>query len=339
MPTGFRIHYTTLNPMLNKHEGHEEDNSNYVSLRVLRAFVLFVFKSMTDTSRHHDLDVIQRWFASVIMHPEGVDGGVQSEQAQRVIRMSRNELEQVVGRSKNLSATERLGIYANAYYARLLEVMRESFPVMVRALGAETFDAFAFGYLQSYPSRSYTLDHLTDHFVEFLQQTRPDDGDSAWADFLIDLATLEQTIAEVFDGPGIEKSGTLPVDELLGIDPARWAEARLEPVVCLRLLKFRYPVNAYWTAARKTPEDQPLGLPAAEEEYVAITRRNYIVRRLSLGAEQFAMLSALAAGCTVGEAIEAAAEASTMSDDQLAPQLGGWFRLWASEQVFARVVV
>ena len=155
----------------------------------------------------HNLDVIQKWFASVIMHPEGVDGGVESEQAQRVIRMSRDQLEHVVARSKNLTAAERMGIYANAYYARLLEVMRESFPVMARALGDETFDAFAFGYLQSFPSRSYTLDHLADHFVEFLQQTRPDDEDAAWADFLIDLARLEQTIAEVFDGPGIEKSG------------------------------------------------------------------------------------------------------------------------------------
>jgi hypothetical protein len=55
---------------------------------------------------------------------------------------------------------DRLAIYGTAYYARLLECLLEEFPVLVHALGEELFDAFAVGYLQKYPSRSYTLNDL-----------------------------------------------------------------------------------------------------------------------------------------------------------------------------------
>ena len=43
-------------------------------------------------------------------------------------------------------------------------VHAEEFPVLKHALGEEVFDAFAVGYLQQYPSRSYTLFQLAANF-------------------------------------------------------------------------------------------------------------------------------------------------------------------------------
>jgi hypothetical protein len=59
------------------------------------------------------------------------------------------------------------------------------------------------------------------------------------ADFLIDLATLELTFNEVFDGPGVEGESLLDGDRLLTITPERLLEARLVGVPCLRLLALR----------------------------------------------------------------------------------------------------
>ena len=50
------------------------------------------------------LDVVQRWFHTVITHPQGVEAGVASEEAQALIPLKRSELEQVVTRSRNLSS-------------------------------------------------------------------------------------------------------------------------------------------------------------------------------------------------------------------------------------------
>ena len=299
---------------------------------------------MSETgSGPRSLDVVQRWFQAVVTHPGGVEGGARSEEAQGLIRLDRGELEAVIGRSRNLTAAERLSIYANAYYARLLECLGGCFPMLKRALGDEVFDSFAFEYLQRYPSRSYTLDRLGESFPRFLDETRPerDDGGEPngvdWPDFLIDLATLEWTIAKVFDGPGVEGQSLLTPELLQSFPAERFAEARLVPVVCLRLLTFRYPVNAYFTAARQAEEGEEIPVPEAAEERVAILRRDFVVRRYPLTAPQHALLQAIRNGATVGEAIAASAGASELDDDALAAELRAWFRFWCAEGFFQAV--
>ena len=283
------------------------------------------------------LDTVQRWFQAVVTHPGGVEGGVGSEAAQELIRLNHGELEAVIGRSRNLTAAERMSIYANAYYARLLECLEAYYPMLRKALGEEVFHAFAFEYLQHYPSGSYTLDRLGDLFTRFLEETRPDDG-STWPDFLIDLATLEWNIARVFDGPGVEFQPLLTPEALQSFPAERFAEARLAPVPCLRVLSFRYPVNAYYTAARKTEDEEEVPLPEPAAERVALTRRDFVVRRYPLTAPQHALLEKILAGATVGEAIVAAAEASDLEDDALATELRAWFRFWAAEGFFQKIV-
>ena len=51
-------------------------------------------------------------------------------------------------------------------------VLREEFTATRYAVGDELFDALAFGYLQHYPSRSYTLNTLGEQFPKFLAESR-----------------------------------------------------------------------------------------------------------------------------------------------------------------------
>ena len=105
----------------------------------------------------HDLEAIQRWMQTVIMHPGGVTAGVDSAESRQHIDVSTHNLEQVVTRSSSLTPLQRLGIYSHAYLARLQECLRAEFPVLAHALGEELFNLFAFDYLsalsvaQSYP--------------------------------------------------------------------------------------------------------------------------------------------------------------------------------------------
>jgi hypothetical protein len=287
------------------------------------------------------LDVVQRWFQAVVTHPGGIEGGAASEEAQALIRLNRGELEAVVRRSRNLTAAERISIYANAYYSRLLECLGANYPILKQTLGEEVFDSFAFEYLQQYPSRSYTLDHLGESLAQFLDETRPasENGEEvSWPDFLIDLATFEWTIAKVFDGPGVEGRTLLTPESLQSIPPERFAEARLVPVPCLHVLTFRFPVNAYYTAARQTAEGEELPVPEPGEEHAALTRRDFIVRRYPLTSPQQALLREVLSGATVGEAIAAAAAASDLDDEALAAELRAWFRFWVAEGFFLEVV-
>jgi hypothetical protein len=285
------------------------------------------------------LGQIQRWMQAAIMHPAGVAEGIASADARRHIDVGPDEAETVVTRSRALTALQRLAIYGHAYYARLLECLREEFPVLKHALGEELFDAFAVEYLERYPSQSYTLFQLGSHFPHFLAETRPDrEGGGSlapnWPDFLIDLASLELTFNEVFDGPGVEEAPLLDVRRLRNIPPERLLEARLVGVPCLRLLALRYPVHHYFTAVRRHEEPD---LPEPADTWLAVTRRHYVVRHYELSQPANHLLSALLAGKSVGEAIRRAAETAGPDLAGLPDNLWLWFRDWAAEGFFGAV--
>lgn len=283
------------------------------------------------------LESLQRWLQAVITHPEGVSAGTQSPAARAQIDASPGSLEQVVTRSRALSARERLEIYSRAYFSRLLECLRHEYSVLAAALGDELFDAFALGYLREYPSQSYTLARLGDRFPDYLAATRPaGDGepDADWPEFLIDLARLERTVNEVFDAPGPERLELLDQRRMEAIDPAEWPQAIVECVPSLRLMELCYPVNEYFTAVRRKESPE---IPGSAPSWLAVTRRNYQVRRYSLQRSQFELLRALQGGETVNQAIARAAASSLLPDDQFANALRDWFYFWTAEGFFVAV--
>ncbi len=285
------------------------------------------------------LERIQRWMETAVTHPDGVAAGMNSPSAREEVGVGADEAEEVVTRSKALTGVERLSIYGGAYYGRLLECLREEFPVLRHALGEEVFDAFAVGYLQQYPSRSYTLFQLGADFPRFLGETRPGpEGEESpaagWPDFLIDLAALERNFNEVFDGPG-EEGGRLPdAGRLRSISPERLLEARLVGAPCLRLLSLRYPVHHYFIAVRRQEGPAP---PAPAEIFLAVARRRYVVRHYELSRAAYQLLHALLAGESVGQALRQAVGGTGTELDRLPDNIGTWFHDWAAEGFFSGV--
>jgi len=284
------------------------------------------------------LDQVQRWMQAVIMHPDGVVSGMQSDVAQSAIPLQSDQLDDVILPSRQLSSRLRLEVYANAYYARLLECLREEFSASHYLLGTETFDAFAFAYLQSYPSRSYTLADLGAQFPKFLEETQPAavedpiaDNDFNWSRFLVELATLERNYSEVFSGPGVETRQLLQADEITALSPAQFWEARLAPVPCLRLLALHYPTHEYVSQFRdgRTPN-----VPDPNPTQLVITRRDYVVRRAAVDPQEFHLLQMLVDGQSVGSAIEQLQVTGGLSEDELSNSLHLWFRHWSISGYF-----
>lgn len=286
-----------------------------------------------------DLERVQRWMLSVITHPDGIDEGADADEARQWIDAGAGRLESVVTRSRKLSASERLAVYGNAYYARLLDCLGEVFPILLRTLGEDTFHGFAFGYLQSYPSKSYTLNHLGRRFPDYLRETRPQGGDSAdWADFLIDLAELEWAIYDVFDGPGLEDEEPMELPDFAAIPQEDWLTLRFRTAPCLRLLEFSYPVNAHYTAVRGSDDGMHLDFPERKPSFLALSRRNYIVRRYPLNEAQFLLLQSFSEGQSLGEALDRLLRFGAASSEMLETNLARWFRDWAAERCFFREV-
>lgn len=289
--------------------------------------------------RPANLDQIERWMHSVITHPHGVEGGLRSAQASEHLAVSAEELESVITRSRSLSAHERLGIYVDAYYERLMECLREEFPATREAAGGEFFDALAFGYLQHHPSRSYTLARLGSEFPRFLADSRlharavPEGAGATWCDWIIELATFERLLRDVFDAEGTEGREPVDLGQAINARPDDWGRLRLVAAPCLRLAQFGHAVHDFWSRF-KSGEAQVEHPP--ETTYLALYRRDYSVRTQELGKAQFVLLDRLMQGQSLQQSIAAAA-GPDLDHESLAQQLHGWFARWARERFFVAV--
>ncbi len=280
------------------------------------------------------LSVVQRWMQAVITNPEGIVDGVASEVAQQEIALDSTTIESFILPSKNCSSIERLSVYGNAYFARLIECLAGEFPTLEHALGEELFGDFALTYLQDYPSTSYTLGNLANHFVNFLVKSRPPrdaEEEPQWPDFLIDLSRIESIYSVIFDGPGEENFELISAVDLQQIPTEKWGGIRFNFADSYRLELFDFPVHEYVTAVRK--EESP-EVPSPQKTWLAISRRDFIVRRQSLSQLQFNLLKALVEGATLSESIEqslqAVAHGETAEFDEIATNLQSWFANWTA---------
>jgi hypothetical protein len=277
---------------------------------------------------------IQRWFLEAISHPSGVQAGNATIDASTHLTFAEDHITDLVTASKKLTAWERLGIYNQAYFARLLECMQEEYPMVRHTVGDDLFHDFALSYLQQHPPSSYSLYHLGTHFPKFLLAQRPVKSLSSeidWADFIIDLADYEWQLNEVFDGPGMEMLSPLDLTRLANQQSHELPLLRFRPVSCLRLLEYRFPVHRYFSAIRNSQVTDP---PTANPTHLAITRRNYKVEHYEMCRPAWMLLTQLVAGATLGESME-----HLLSNEQDHPELENrifeWFRDWMSLGFFA----
>ena len=228
--------------------------------------------------------------------------------------------------SKSLSALERLDIYRDMYLPRMEEALAIDYPALKHFLGGQEFLRLVQRYVDVHPSRSYTLNRLGDHLPEFVEAL----GDLPKKEFCVDLARLEFALTMIFDA---NESPSLTPEAVRQVPQEAWERARLRPIEAFRLLAFDYPVSRYIGAV-----DGENGFPriAARKTWVVAYRRNYQAHRMDLSEPAYEMLSALASGSAMGEAITAVLTRKRRRAVKEA-ELFEWFRDWMAEGLFQAV--
>ena len=148
-------------------------------------------------------------------------------------------LVELVAPRATLDAGARVGVYADAYFGRLRDVLREDFPHVAVLLGPR-FEETARGYHRAHPSEHPSLRHLGRMFADFLEH-RPD-----LPPYLGDLARLEWARIEVFDAPDAR---SLNAAALRGVAAEDWPALRFVTVPALAVVRARWPVHELWAGA------------------------------------------------------------------------------------------
>ncbi len=268
---------------------------------------------------------LQRWLQAVIVHPGTVDEALAAGEAAALVPAGRTD--SVIRPSASLTAGERVGVYHDMYLGRMREALESDYPVLARFLGLRVWERLVSAYVQTHPSRSYTLNVLgrgLPGFVRTARVPRPA--------FCHDLARLEWAVTEVFDAPE-----TPPLTEaaLESVAPADWERMRLVPVAALRLVVLEHDAGAHLDALRDGSRRRP---PARRRRSrVVVYRRDYAVFRREQPAAAFALLEDLVKGLTVGRAL---ARALGRRGARLgADEAFDLFRSWAAMGLFQAVEV
>jgi len=261
----------------------------------------------------------------VVVHPGTVAQAIASPEAEREIPS--DNLADVVLPSHSLTSAERVGIYHGMYLMRMEEALAADYPVIHHFLGDEGFYELVREYVQSHPSRSYTLNRLGDLVSQFFAERT----DWPQAEFLHDLARFELAMTEVFDE---QESPVLGGEELATVRPEDWEYARLSPIAAFRLLELKYSVVPHLEAYHR---DRPSPSPRRRATWIAVYRRDYSVLRLELSRAEHELLRALSKGVPLGEALAAAGACQKSARQQ--DRVFRWFRTWIAEGLFSGVDV
>jgi hypothetical protein len=283
------------------------------------------------------LAALQQWMQQVITHPAGVAAGIDAASHDHASSVGKANVAEIILPSRQCSSVERLAVYSNAYLLRLLECLQAEFPALTTILGEESFRQLAVEYLHSQPSTSYTLGELGRGFPQFLSTTRPHREDPTgppdWADFLVDVATLERTYSEVFDGPGDEESPPLDPASIAAVSVQDADAVKLTPAASLRLLRLRFPAHR---TVKEVRDQRQAVIPPPSPTPLAVYRRDLVVRRVEITTEQYLLLAALQRGESLASALADAFADGAHDLDAIAMQLRNWFRDWTRDRLLVR---
>jgi hypothetical protein len=195
------------------------------------------------------------------------------------------------------SAAERLHIYRYAYMSRLVQVLRDDFPALERALGREAFDPLAAAYLRAHPSQHFSLRHAGARFPAFLaahEAARETRERAPWAP---DLARFELAVSDAFDAADARP---LARSDLAHLAPEAWAELRLTLMPGAQLLELAWPAREL-RAAYDAEQQLATHTITPERECVLVWRKTERVLHRACDADELALLARVASGLRFGE--------------------------------------
>jgi hypothetical protein len=255
----------------------------------------------------------QAWFYELVTARQSVAATVEARgpEAQRV-------LDGVVDGDARLPATARLEIYADMYFARLRDVLRDEYPKTLALLGASTFHDLVVDYHLARPPSHPSLRELGARLPAFLAEHRLA-ADRPWA---AELARLERARLELYDGPDAE---ILTIELLRACPPERVVGLHLRLVPSHALLTFRFDLATLWRA-----DDPALVVPQPAPGTMLIWRRALEVLHRSVGDEEGSWLRSIAAGGVTFEAL-CGELAANRSDEQAAARAFELVGRWATD--------
>lgn len=198
--------------------------------------------------------------------------------------------------SDDIPAGARLRVYRNNSRALFEQALQLTFPVVHQRVGHDYFGQLTHHFRDVHPSRCGDLHEVGRPFAGFLASHLAATP-YAW---LAELAALEWSVAEA--GVAAD-SPTASVATLAALQPDAIEAAGFGFVPSLQRVAGSVPVLSVWRANQPDAEVRAVDLSAGPE-YVIVHRGSDGVELRSVTRSEFAFIGAMAAGASIGAAVD-----------------------------------
>lgn len=272
-----------------------------------------------------DLASLQRWMKWAITEPHGLAAalasGANGEPEPRL-------LDVIVG-TPALNRVDRLDIYAEAYFARIVDALAADFELSRKLLGERDFRRLIADYLMEHPSRVPCIGDVGAALPEFAKSHAL----AAAYPWLSDLAALERALIKAFYA---DDRPLLDPERLKLIPESSWESARIELDASVTLLTCDWPVAAWWQRRDSLADDSEF-VRLLSTQTVLVFRENHVPMAIELTTAQTVLLQAFAAGHSFEAAMELfSREAASETGAEAALQ--SWFAAWVARGVIREVI-
>jgi hypothetical protein len=192
------------------------------------------------------------------------------------------------------SAVERLDVYANMYFFRILDALRADYPKLLAVMGDEAFHDLATGYLLAHPSRHPSLRYVGEKLPGFVAEHRLA-KERPW---IGELAALEWARVDVFDRADAE---VMTREVLASVAPEEFGGVRLVGVEACEVVRARWRVEGVWRGIEDGNEDEDGVESVGEGHAVLVWRKGVTVLHRGVEGDELRALGMIVKGTSFGE--------------------------------------
>jgi hypothetical protein len=283
-----------------------------------------------DASIPCQLKTTQEWFAGIITSRLTEDNLINSHAPTGMLIAE--EAARYIVPSPTLRPHQRMQIYNQQYWWRLLNTLHDNFPLVTRLFGHHAFnEEIGIPYLMRYPPNHWSLSSLGERLPKWVTEEyqAPD------RPLILNAAQLDWAFTESFLSP---QKASLDLANLIQDNPDNLLAYTFYLQPHIQLFKWDYDLISFREAFLKekvdywTENDFPPLLK--ERTYYFILYRslknNILGKEISSG--EYALLSILKKGSTIESACEFLEQQETSIYEQAVTNLQQWFQDWTIRQ-------
>jgi len=267
----------------------------------------------------------QKWFAGIITRPIDLNSNMNPISPAGL--PMKEEAKDYILPSPTLEPYQRIEIYNQQYWWRLLTILHDNLPLLTRLFGYTDFNqVIGFPYLTACPPDTWSLNPLGSRAVDWLEKTYHEKDRS----FVLDAAKLDVAYNDGFTMPQLPP---VTLDENGDINDLLNQKLTLQPTVSLyrmdyHLFPFRQEMLGeapeYW-------EEHPFPELVKEKDVCTLLYRNQAHNMCfeEIDPAEHFLLSQFEKGRTIAKACEALEQQGPGIVRKAENHLSEWFHKWA----------